>query len=208
MAGVRNFTDLKFWQRSRQWSKSIFQFTKNAPFRSDKRLVIQINDSSSSVVANIAEGFGRGTQGEFVQFIGYAIGSLNETQAHLCVAYDREYLTRDQFGPLFLEGTEIRKMTIAFLKSMTKQGSGVKHIKKLKSWTDEVWESWEKATGKERPDWIKQGLPYPNFLKDQEKREKEHQRREKEKNTSDGEENKSDGEEKKRDVERDNPDCD
>ena len=173
MAGVRNFTDLKFWQRSRQWSKDIFFLTQRDPFKGDKRLVTQINDSSSSVVANIAEGFGRGTQGEFVQFLGYAIGSLNETQAHLCVAYDREYVSRDEFGPLFAEGTEIRKMTIAFLKSMTKAGSGVKHIKKLKSWTDQVWETYEKMTGQERPDWIKQGLPYPNFLKDQERRKKE-----------------------------------
>jgi len=40
-------------------------------------------------MANIAEGFGRGTQAEFVTFLGYSLGSLNETQSHLCAAYDR-----------------------------------------------------------------------------------------------------------------------
>lgn len=58
------------------WSKAIFTDTKNAAFARDYRLVHQVNDSSDSVMSNIAEGFGRGTQGEFIQFLGYAIGSL------------------------------------------------------------------------------------------------------------------------------------
>jgi hypothetical protein len=104
------------------------------------------------VIANIAEGFGRGTQGEFVAFLGYSIGSLNETQAHLCAAYDREYVSKDEFGELFQEGTEIRKMIVAFIRSMVMPGSGVKHVRKCKSWTDEVWEIYERVTGKERPE--------------------------------------------------------
>ena len=69
MPAARRFTDLLFWQRGRQWSKRIFQATRREPFRSDRRLVVQINDSSESVTANAAEGFGRGTQGEFVQSV-------------------------------------------------------------------------------------------------------------------------------------------
>src|SRR5712672_741772 len=121
--GVQNFTDLLIWQRSRAWSKAIFQHTRSDPFRSDRRLVEQINDSSESVMANIAEGFGRGTQGEFVMFLGYALGSLNETQSHLAAAYDREYVSRDDFGALFAEGTEIRKMTVSFITKMVMPGS-------------------------------------------------------------------------------------
>lgn len=109
MAGVRLFTDLRIWQQSRQWSKEIFWRTQEGRFKTDLRLVEQINDSSESVMANIAEGFGRGTQGEFVQFLGYAIGSLNETQSHLCAAYDREYLSQENFAALFEFGTSIRK---------------------------------------------------------------------------------------------------
>lgn len=154
MAGVKNFTDLRFWQRSREWSKRIFQLTQLQRFSRDKRLVAQINDSSESVFANIVEGFGRGTQGEFVQFLGYSLGSLNETQSHLCAAYDRGYLNKEEFGDEFQEGTEIRKMMVAFIKSMTKPGSGVKHIRKNKSWTEEVWERFERITGQSRPDWI------------------------------------------------------
>src|SRR5207247_439221 len=132
MAAVTVFTELRIWQRARAWSKNIFQFTQKEPFANDRRLVVQVNDSSESVMANIAEGFGRGTQGEFVTFLGYAIGSLNETQSHVCAAYDRSYLSREDFGPLFQEGTVIRKMTVTFLQSMVLAGSGVKHRRKLR----------------------------------------------------------------------------
>lgn len=149
--GVRVFTDLLIWQRARKWSKAIFKHTLRNPFAADRRLVEQINDSSDSVMANIAEGFGRGTQGEFVQFLGYSLGSLNETQSHLAVAYDREYLSREDFGPLFAEGTDIRKMTVSFITNMVLGGSGVKNLKKPSNFANDVWEIYERVTGKPRP---------------------------------------------------------
>lgn len=151
MSAARSFTDLLFWQRARQWSKRIFQSTRREPFHSDRRLVVQINDSSESITANVAEGFGRGTQGEFVQFLGYSIGSLDETRSHLCAAYDREYISKSEFAELFREGTEIRKMTVGFISSMVKPGSGAKHLRKTPNWTDQVWELYERTTGKPRP---------------------------------------------------------
>src|SRR2546427_4930636 len=152
MAGVRAFTELLCWRRARAWSKAIFVSTRRAPFCTDRRLAEQINDSSESVMSNIAEGFGRGTQGEFVTFLGYAIGSLNETQSHLCAAYDRGYLEKQVFGELFQEGTAIRKMTVAFITSMVMAGSGVKNIRKMRDWSEELWERYERTTGKLRPE--------------------------------------------------------
>ena len=149
--GVQNFADLLIWQRARAWSKAIFGHTRVAGFRADRRLAAQVNDSSASVMANIAEGFGRGTQGEFVLFLGYALGSLNETQSHLTAAYDREYLPRDEYGRLFQEGIEIRRMTVAFIKAMVLDGSGVKHVRKEVSWPERVWQVYERVTGKPRP---------------------------------------------------------
>jgi four helix bundle protein len=154
MAGVKRFTDLIIWQKARTWSKRIFEATKREPFCRDLRLVVQINDSSESVMANIAEGFGRGTQGEFVTFLGYSQASLNETQSHLCAAYDREYLSRQEFGDLFQQGTEIRKMIVSFVRSMVLPGSGVKNFKKVKNWAGEVWEAYERITGKPRPEFF------------------------------------------------------
>jgi four helix bundle protein len=110
MPAARSFTELQFWQRARQWSKDIFEQTQRHPFAKDQRLVIQINDSSESTMANMAEGFGRGTQEEFITFLGYALGSLDETQSHLCAAYDRRFLTKEEFAVFFREGTAIRKL--------------------------------------------------------------------------------------------------
>ncbi len=154
--GVRVFTDLAIWQRARQWSKQIFHLTRRDPFAHDRRLVEQINDSSESVMSNIAEGFGRGTQGEFVTFLGYALGSLNETQSHLAAAYDREYIAKDEFGRLFQEGTEIRKMTVTFVRSMILGGSGVKNTKRVRRWSEEVWEWYERLTGEQWPEFFRQ----------------------------------------------------
>jgi four helix bundle protein len=153
--GAQIFTDLLIWQRARQWSKEIFRATHEAPFSQDRRLVEQINDSSESVMANIAEGFGRGTQGEFVTFLGYSLGSLNETQSHLCAAYDRAYLEKDLFARLFAEGTEIRKMTVSFIKSMIMPGGGVKHTRKYVSFSEQVWEMYERTTGQQRPEFFR-----------------------------------------------------
>ncbi|TWT53197.1 hypothetical protein Pla22_08250 [Rubripirellula amarantea] len=150
MSDVKKFTDLMFWQRARGWSKEIFRLIKNEPLASDRRLVIQINDSSESTTAIIAEGVGRGTQGEFIQFLGYSMGSLLETQSHLVAAYGREYIDAETYQQLFNEGVSIRRMINAFMKSMTKHGSGVQHIRPYKSWSSEVWEMYEKFTGEKR----------------------------------------------------------
>jgi four helix bundle protein len=157
--GVQTFTELKIWQRSRQWSKAIFAHTQTDHFKSDRRLVEQINDSSASVMTNIAEGFGRGTQNEFVMFLGYALGSLNETQSHLTAAYDRGYIPKDEFGALFAEGTEIRKMTVAFITSMVLPGGGAKTARKPPTMSDYAWELYERVTGKSRPEFFAKHSP-------------------------------------------------
>jgi four helix bundle protein len=152
MPSARSFTELLFWQRARQWSKSIFIETRKPPFAQDQRLVVQINDSSESVMANMAEGFGRGTQGEFVVFLGYSLGSLDETQSHLCAAYDRKYLIKENFASLFREGTEIRKLTVAFIRAMVMPRGGVKTLGKRPDWKSEVGEIYERITGKPPPE--------------------------------------------------------
>jgi four helix bundle protein len=152
MAAARSFTELLFWQKARRWSADIFQFTKRSEFAADQRLVVQINDSSESVMANIAEGFGRATQAQFVVFLGYSLGSLDETQSHLCAAYDRSYLSKAEFARLFRDGTAIRKLTIAFIRSMILPKGGVRSQSLKVNWSNDVWEIYERVTGRKRPE--------------------------------------------------------
>jgi len=152
MPGARSFTELHFWQQARAWSKDIFADTRTAPFSHDRRLVAQINDSSESVMANVAEGFGRGTQAQFIVFLGYALGSLDETQSHLCAAYDRGFLTKERFAGLFSEGNSIRKQIIAFIRAMVMPRGGARTLGPKPNWPGRVWEIYERLTGKPRPE--------------------------------------------------------
>lgn len=152
MPGARSFAELQFWQRARSWSKEIFTETRSAQFARDRRLVAQINDASASVMANVAEGFGRGTQAQFVVFLGYALGSLDETQSHLCAAYDRDYVAKDRFADLFREGTVIRKQIVAFIRAMIMPRGGVRTLGPKPRWSGQVWEIYERLTGKPRPE--------------------------------------------------------
>jgi 23S rRNA-intervening sequence protein len=98
-------------------------------------------------------------KGSSSHFSVTAIGSINETQSHLCAAYDREYLNRERFAELFANGTEIRKMTVSFIQSMVMPGAGVKTIKKVPSWSEQVWELYERTTGRERPEFFRKHKP-------------------------------------------------
>ncbi|HEY2411081.1 MAG TPA: four helix bundle protein [Pirellulaceae bacterium] len=151
MSGVRDFTNLLIWKKSREWSREIFWRTKEGTFAKDQRLTVQINDSSESVMSNIAEGFGRGTQEEFVIFLGYAIGSLMETQSHLTAAYDRKYLAKDEFGRFYAAGTELRKMIVEFIRSMIMPRSGVRNMRTAKTWSERVREIYERVIGEPPP---------------------------------------------------------
>jgi four helix bundle protein len=155
MPAARTFTELLFWQRARAWSKEIFGETRTAPFSADRRLVVQINDSSESVMANVAEGFGRGTQAQFIVFLGYALGSLEETKSHLCAAYDRRYIPKERFAALFREGTAIRQLIVAFIRAMIQPGGGARTLAPKPNWPGRVWEIYERLTGKPRPERFK-----------------------------------------------------
>ena len=67
-------------------------------------------------------------------------------------AYDQEYISRDKYGELFRFGTGLLKQTVAFIVSMVKPGSGVKHMKPQRNFKNEVWEMYERITGNQRPE--------------------------------------------------------
>lgn len=115
-------------------------------------------------MANMAEGFGRGTQEEFITFLGYALGSLDETRSHLCAAYDRCYLSKDEFATLYREGTAIRKLTVAFIRAMILPRGGVRTRGKSPNWSERVWEIYERVTGNPRPAAFRPGNGEPAAL--------------------------------------------
>ena len=78
---------------------------------------------------------------------------------HLCAAYDRQYLGKDEFGRLWSEGIEIRKVTVAFIRAMVMPRGGVRTLGRPPTWSSRVWEIYERITGQPRPERFKEPEP-------------------------------------------------
>lgn len=97
MSTIKKFEELEIWQLSRELCKDVYGFIRSSEFSQDYALKDQINRSSGSMMDNIAEGFGRGGNQEFKNFLTYSTGSAKEVQSQLYRALDRGYITREQF---------------------------------------------------------------------------------------------------------------
>ena len=97
MATYDHFYNLPVYKKCRSFRKNISQIVKtNFPKSEDYHLKAQVLDSSRSITANIAEGFGRFHYQENIQFCRQSRGSLTETMDHLITAFDEEYINKDQ----------------------------------------------------------------------------------------------------------------
>ncbi|WP_461097845.1 four helix bundle protein [Spirosoma luteolum] len=115
MATVQRFEDLKTWQSAREVARLIYQLSQTTSLGKDFELRNQISRSSGSVMDNIAEGFGRGSRTEFIQFLGYAMGSNDEVKSQLYRSLDRGHLTPDQFAKLYEQVDIVGKMLVSFI---------------------------------------------------------------------------------------------
>lgn len=126
MATIKSFEDLEVWKRARKLSQRIYELTLQGSFAKDFALRNQINESSGSVMDNIAEGFERGGNKEFIVFLGYSKGSAGECSSQLYRASDRNHITAELFQELNNESVEIGKMLgglIQHLKTSPFRGS-------------------------------------------------------------------------------------
>ena len=110
MATIEKFEDLKVWQKARILCKEVHFLTKTGDFSKDFELRNQILRSSGSIMDNIAEGFGRKGNIEFINFLTYSGGSNSECKSQLYRAYDRNYITVEKQLELSLLSDEIGKM--------------------------------------------------------------------------------------------------
>ncbi|MCW3074908.1 MAG: four helix bundle protein [Flaviaesturariibacter sp.] len=120
MATIRSFEEIKSWQKAKAVCKFLGDLIDQGKFKKSFRLIHQIEGSSGSVMDNIAEGFERGTKGEFIQFLGYAKGSCGELRSQLYRAYDRSFLTKEEFDFLKAEVISISGLIQNFIKSLQK----------------------------------------------------------------------------------------
>jgi four helix bundle protein len=101
MATFKKFEEIIAWQKARHATKLVYEITSTGSFAKDFGLRDQIRRSSVSIMANIAEGYGRRSDKEFSNFLNIAHGSIAETQSHLYVALDLNYLPESDFETLY-----------------------------------------------------------------------------------------------------------
>ena len=118
MAAVRDFEELAIFQKARELSKSIYPLTKRGEFKYDSRFVQQIRAAAGSIMDNIAEGFERGGNKEFLNFLYIAKGSCGEVRSQLIRANDVGYLTEEEYDKLYNECRRLSAGIMNFIKEI------------------------------------------------------------------------------------------
>ena len=127
MASIEKFEDIEAWQKARELTREIYRVTNDGGFSRDFGLRDQIRRASVSIMSNIAEGFGRGGNREFIQFLSVAKGSASEVQAQLYVAVDAGYISTDHFRQLYSLAQSTGNLIGGFIRYLSRStNKGVK----------------------------------------------------------------------------------
>lgn len=116
MAKIEKFEDIESWKAAREVIKLIYSVSSAGNFSKDFALVNQIRRASVSVLSNIAEGFERGGNKEFLNFLAIAKGSCGEVRAQLYVAFDQNYIDETKFLGIKEKLIETSRLISGFMK--------------------------------------------------------------------------------------------
>lgn len=117
---ITSFTQLKVWQKSHQLTLDIYKTCKDFPKEEAYGLTSQIKRAALSITSNIAEGFGRRSLKEKVQFYFTSKGSLTELQNQLLLAKDLHYINKQKFKKIANNSVEIAKMLNSMISKTKK----------------------------------------------------------------------------------------
>ena len=113
----KGYRNLVVWQKAMELAEKVYLVTRNVPEEEIYALTSQVRRSAVSVPSNIAEGKGRGTGKEFIQFLRIALGSLYELQTQLELSMRIGYITTAQLNPIDSLALEVEKMLNSLITS-------------------------------------------------------------------------------------------
>jgi len=116
---IERFEDIQSWQEAKKITVEIYKISGRNTFR-DFSLRDQIRRAAVSIMANIAEGFGRNSRKEFMRFLCIANGSALEVQSHLHVASELGYITREEFDRCYQHLHSISRLIGGFIHYLSK----------------------------------------------------------------------------------------
>ena len=129
---VKSFEDLEIWQGARELCKDIYAIARKEEFSKDYRFVGQITAAAGSIMDNIAEGFERDGNKEFLQFLSIAKGSCGELRSQIYRAFDVGYIDEEICNSLLSRSKRLSSSIYFFAKSL--KSSEIKGNKYKKSW--------------------------------------------------------------------------
>jgi four helix bundle protein len=123
-SAIRSYRDLKVWQRAMELAEMCYRMTRQFPKEELSGATSQIRRSSASVAANIAEGNGRETRGEYIHFLRVAQGSLKELETHLLLSQRISLVSAGAVEPILNQCEAVGKMLRALIRAL-QRGEGV-----------------------------------------------------------------------------------
>lgn len=115
---MKTFRDIFIWQKSMSLVTKIYTYTNHFPKEEVFGLTSQIRRCSVSIPSNVAEGFGRESNKEYLRFLNISLGSLFELQTQLEIAKNVQYLDEVKFNEIYEDTREIERMLVSFINKI------------------------------------------------------------------------------------------
>ena len=117
---MRSYRDLTAWQKSMDLVVDVYRLTARLPNTERFGLIHQMRKASSSAPSNIAEGHGRRGKGEFLQHLGFAIGSLQELETQAIICGRLGFLSEDDVAIILTAATEVCRIITGLIRSINR----------------------------------------------------------------------------------------
>jgi four helix bundle protein len=121
---IEKFEDLQCWQEARKLVNLVYAAVRGSKeFQKDFRLVGQITDAAVSSMSNVAEGFSRRSNKEFIQFLFISKSSATEVQSEAYVALDQDYVSQDAFKQIYDQAEKVSKLDSGLITYLLKNSA-------------------------------------------------------------------------------------
>lgn len=118
---MKGFRNLHVWTKSHQLTLDIYKSTQQFPKEELFGLVSQLRRPSTSIPTNIAEGSGRKSEKEFIQFLSIALGSANEVDYLIELSKDLGFISQEVWNQLDQEINEIQSMPFVLIRNKSER---------------------------------------------------------------------------------------
>lgn len=119
---IKSYRELLIWQKSIQVVTNIYKLTRDFPKEELFGLTSQMRRCAISIPSNIAEGFGRNSQGDFKRFLNISLGSTYELQTQIEISQNLEYLNTENYKYLMESCVELEKMMNSLVSKIKEKG--------------------------------------------------------------------------------------